>query len=170
MTARSSRLPAISPDERERHVRLVQRAIEQEGWSSQLRRALADRCGVKPTDVDRYRAEVEVRLRARADWYSEQDDDVARAELLDRLRSYQRSAAKAEHWGSVGQMMALEARLRGFDQIKVRVQVRGAVDVSAFPPAVLEALASGADDDEIGRIVDGPALRALPSPGGRRGG
>ena len=149
-------------------------AIEIEGWSVQLEKALADKLGTTTRTIRTYKLEVVTRVAARAAELDELPPEIARSEFLDRLRVNQRAARKAGKWGAVASMLGLEARILGLGieakvkiegGIAVGVEVRALRDVSALPEHVLELLARGVGDDVLGELVDsGGGVRELPAP------
>lgn len=103
-------MPSPGKDERRRRLDLVERTIQDRGWSGRIARGLADHLDVDVRSVYRYRQEV---LDEIAQGYRGIDRELARGEFLLRLRDNITSAKTAQRWGPVAAMMNMEGRVLG---------------------------------------------------------
>ena len=114
--------------ERAKRLDIVEQAMRAEGWSGALLRRLQRQLGVTERTVHRLRKDV---LEEIAKGYRGPTREQERAEFIDRLRDHQRAARDAGKFGPIGSMMAIEAKVRGFDQnagvpsAPVRVVIEG---------------------------------------------
>ena len=109
MAARQSR----SDKEHRKRLEIVQRTMEEFGWSPRIRRKLEDKWGCSDRTIYEYRKQV---LTEMAEGYDHVDFAERRAEFLDRLHMHQRSALKAGRFGPLSGMMGIEARVIGVDK------------------------------------------------------
>ncbi len=107
-------VPAVKPtnEEKRRRLNLVERAMQERGWSTGMARALARQMGVTYQTIYRYRAQVLEEIR---DSVQYEDRDTARAEFVDKVRRYQISARDGEAWGALSSMLNVEARVLGIE-------------------------------------------------------
>ena len=106
----------------------VERIMREEGWNGSIVRRLIKKYGCHERTIYKLRADVMAEL---AKGYRGQSREEERAEFIDRLRDHQRAARDAGKFGPIGSMMAIEAKVRGFDQnadvpsAPVRVVIEG---------------------------------------------
>lgn len=109
-------------------LRIVERVMQEHGWSPAVLHRLADELGVNPRTVKKYRATV---LRGLAEDLGE-DPVAVRSDFLLRLRGFQRRAASSGRWGPVSSMMRIEA-----DVLGIRESLRVNVTIGERPLEVL---------------------------------
>ena len=145
-SARPRAPSAVSAGEIARRLRVVERVLQEHGWSLSVVQRLAQELGVSERTVRRYRATV---VRDLAEDGGE-DPAQMRGDFLLRLRHYQRTAATNGNWGSVASRMRIEATVTGITEpLTLQVQHTmgglGAVsdDLLARIAAVEERRAAG---------------------------
>jgi len=89
---------------------LVERTIQDRGWSGRIARGLAAHLDVEVRSVYRYRTEV---LSEIAEGYRGIDKELARGEFLLRLRENITDARAASRWGPVASMLNMVGRVLG---------------------------------------------------------
>lgn len=108
--ARCDNVAKVSKEERRKRLDLVERTIQDRGWSGRVARALASRFDVEVRTVYRYRKEV---LEEIAEGYRGIDKELSRGEFLLRLRENINDARTAGRWGPVASMLNMEGRVLG---------------------------------------------------------
>lgn len=103
-------MTTITKEERKRRLDLVERTIQDRGWSGRIARGLAAHLDVEVRSVYRYRKEV---LDEIAEGYRGIDKELARGEFLLRLRENITDARTAGRWGPVAAMLNMEGRVLG---------------------------------------------------------
>lgn len=92
---------------------IVQRAMEEFGWSPRVKYKLAAQFGVSVRTVYEMRRKV---LDEMVDDYQDVDFFARRAEFLNRLSMHQRSAANKSAFGPLSSMLGIEAKVVGLDK------------------------------------------------------
>lgn len=125
-----------SKDERKRRMGVIEKTMQDVGWSGRIVRALAKEFKCTERTVYRMREEV---LEDLAKGYRGMDVEKSRAEFMARLRSHQQAAKTAGQFGPLGSMMSIEAKVRGLDAevatqvLPVRVEIHGLPDWGSAP-------------------------------------
>lgn len=96
-----------------RRLDLVERTIQDRGWSGRVCRGLAEHLGVSQRTVRDYRQRV---LEDIAQGYRGIDRELARGEFLLRVRENMSEAKKAGRFGPVAAMLNIEGRTLGIYQ------------------------------------------------------
>ena len=99
----------VTRAERERRLEVVEKAIQEHGWSMALERVLAERIGCTRRTIRTYRTKVAELVREELD----QDRRLLRASLVVRLRGHQMEARRTGKLGPLSSMLNLEARMTG---------------------------------------------------------
>lgn len=160
---RSDRAPArrapsaVSAGEIARRLRMVERVMQEHGWSLTVVQRLAAELGVSERTVRRYRATV-VRDLAED---PEGDPAEHRGDFLLRLRHYQREAASSGNWGSVASMMRIEASVTGITEpLTLKVQ-HSASMLDGVSDNLLEVIASVEERRAAGEAISEDEQRGL---------
>ena len=103
-------MPHPGKDERRRRLDLVERTIQDKGWSGRIARGVASHLGVDVRTVYRYRSEV---LEDIASGYRGMDRELVRGEFLLRLRENIERSQGAGRWGPVASLMGIEGKVLG---------------------------------------------------------
>lgn len=100
-------------EEMRRRLDLVERTIQERGWSGRVCRGLAEHLGVTQRTIREYRQRV---LEDIAQGYRGIDRDLARGEFLLRVREHMSEAKRAGRFGPVAAMLNIEGRTLGVYQ------------------------------------------------------
>ena len=108
----SARVTRSDREYRER-LGIVQRAMEEYGWSPRVKSKLAAQFGVSVRTVYEMRRKV---LDEMVDDHRDVDFFARRAEFLNRLSMHQRNAAQSNAFGPLSSMLGIEAKVAGLDK------------------------------------------------------
>jgi hypothetical protein len=108
-------VPDVKPtgSELRRRLNLVERAMNERGWSTELARALAKQMGVGVRSVYRYRMQV---LEDIHEAITVENPEMERAEFLDRMRRYQTIARDSGALGALSSMLNCESKVLGLER------------------------------------------------------